>query len=161
MAKDRREYQRQYQAKWSAANKDKIRAYTAQRKEYQREYHRTWYLENREKVLARHKARYYEDWERSRALHRGYKRTADLKQYGLTIAQYEAMMLAQQERCKICGQLERKHHGTKRVRLSVDHDKNTGRVRGLLCSGCNLAIGIFDHDTGRLLQAVAYLEQGN
>lgn len=44
-------------------------------------------------------------------------------------------------------------------KLAVDHDAETGEVRGLLCGSCNLGIGKFRHSVGRLLEAVRYLDK--
>lgn len=58
------------------------------------------------------------------------------------------MLAAQQGRCAICGREPRsgKH-------LHVDHDHDTGRVRGLLCFSCNAAIGQLHHDVDRVMRA--------
>jgi hypothetical protein len=53
------------------------------------------------------------------------------KTYGVTEEQYRALLMAQDGRCAICGRLPRNR------RLAVDHDHNTGEVRGLLCYTCN------------------------
>lgn len=42
--------------------------------------------------------------------------------------------------------------------MCVDHDHNTGRIRGILCRNCNVAIGYFKENTGNLKSAIAYLE---
>ena len=58
--------------------------------------------------------------------------------------------------CAICGNPETAtSHGTIR-RLSVDHDHETGEVRGLLCSKCNFALGLF-YSEGLLNSAKDYL----
>lgn len=53
------------------------------------------------------------------------------KTYGINEDQYRAMFAAQDGRCAICARRPR------RRRLAVDHDHNTGQVRGLLCFTCN------------------------
>jgi len=72
-----------------------------------------------------------------------------LAKYGITAEQYEEMNRLQGGRCLICGQAER---GTRRgipKTLAVDHDHDTGEIRGLLCSKCNTAIGLLDDDPKR------------
>lgn len=77
------------------------------------------------------------------------------KTYGITAEDYERLLAFQGGACAICG---RKPSGTKR--LAVDHDHQTGAVRGLLCAGdngCNRGIGAF-HDEARMVwTAYVYL----
>lgn len=83
-----------------------------------------------------------------------------LRQYGLTVETYEALVLAQSGLCAICQHPERgidARTGEPR-RLAVDHDHRTGRVRGLLCLRCNQAIGQFADDPAVLHRAILYLE---
>jgi hypothetical protein len=78
--------------------------------------------------------------------------------YGLTVEQYDCLLVDQAGVCAICGQPERETgRGGAVKRLAVDHDHHSGRVRGLLCTKCNTAIGSLRHDPARLLAAVAYL----
>lgn len=78
------------------------------------------------------------------------------KVYGITREDYETLLKAQGGRCFICQRVPRSK------RLAVDHDHQTGAVRGLLCAdserGCNHAIlgNIRDLDMARRI--VAYLE---
>ena len=46
-------------------------------------------------------------------------------------------------------------------RLCVDHDHNTGAVRGILCGPCNLALGKLSDSIGKILALAAYLERHN
>jgi hypothetical protein len=75
--------------------------------------------------------------------------------YGLTEQMYADMLAAQGDACAVCrsdrwpGQHNVPH---------VDHDHDTGKVRGLLCGKCNLAIGQMDDDAQRLRAAADYLD---
>lgn len=75
--------------------------------------------------------------------------------YGLELADYYRMAAEQDHRCAICRRPESEDHG----RLSVDHDADTGKVRGLLCAPCNRGIGSLRHDTTSLRAAADYLER--
>ena len=59
-------------------------------------------------------------------------------------------------RCEICG-IEKRGVGTEA--LYVDHDHETGEVRGLLCMPCNTAIGHFDDNRELLVKATDYLDK--
>ena len=63
------------------------------------------------------------------------------RRYGIGIEEYDAMVAAQDGRCLICDR-ERK--------LVVDHEHETGRVRGLLCITCNSQLGFFEKFEGRV-----------
>jgi len=60
--------------------------------------------------------------------------------YGINVEQRDAMFAAQGGRCLICGEVKV---------LSVDHDHQTGRVRGGLCTRCNVALGRVEADRSR------------
>lgn len=77
-----------------------------------------------------------------------------LRKYGLSAEQYDAMLRRQNGVCAICGKPETSR---KTKLLSVDHDHRTNRVRGLLCTRCNVAIGLLGHDASRLHSAVDYI----
>lgn len=70
--------------------------------------------------------------------------------YGLPADQLHGL-LASGGGCAICGRTDRKLH--------IDHCHTTGRVRGLLCSGCNTALGKFRDSERILLSAVEYLRR--
>lgn len=76
--------------------------------------------------------------------------------FGLTEDDYQRMLKAQDGRCYVCGFKPRK------TRLAVDHDHETGLVRGLLCAkqgvGCNGTLGFFRDNIEVFRRFVAYLE---
>lgn len=77
--------------------------------------------------------------------------------YGLEPDQYDAMVASQQGRCAICRTDQ--PGGQSKGGWHVDHEHATGRVRGLLCTRCNQALGLFDDDPARLRAAVEYLRR--
>lgn len=81
-----------------------------------------------------------------------------LKPYGLTIDSYNELLESQNHKCAICGAEIGNAEGD---RLYVDHDHITGKVRGLLCSNCNLGIGKFQDNVELLKKAIRYLEGTN
>lgn len=76
--------------------------------------------------------------------------------YGISPEDVAALHERQNGRCAICGRVP---NGTdqRTYSLHVDHDHVSGRVRGLLCNHCNLALGHFGESTKRLERALAYL----
>ena len=96
------------------------------------------YERDRERILARKRIdEKYMRRARWRALER---------KYGLEQHEYEAMFVAQRGCCAICD--------LRPALLYVDHCHETGRVRGLLCSNCNFAVGELLNDP-RLCEAAA------
>ncbi|HET8686207.1 MAG TPA: endonuclease VII domain-containing protein [Methanosarcina sp.] len=67
------------------------------------------------------------------------------KRFNITLDQYKEMLALQDNVCAICLQPEkRKDHRTGLIReLAVDHCHTTGKIRGLLCTDCNTALGLF------------------
>lgn len=97
---------------------------------------------------ARPTVRYDTIEERERAVKESYLR----RRYNLSLKEYEAMLAGQNGLCKICGRPDPKGR-----KLHVDHDHNTGAVRGLLCQGCNFGLGGFQDNPELLLEAVKYI----
>lgn len=77
-----------------------------------------------------------------------------LTRHGLRPEDYDALFVKQKGLCAICGRSP--EEGTF---LHIDHDHETGRVRGLLCSPCNFGLGRFEDDPDRLRAAVRYLSK--
>jgi len=78
------------------------------------------------------------------------------KRYGLTIEQKQAMINAQDGKCAICkSDLKTTHN------VCVDHNHETGFIRGILCRKCNLGIGHLNDSIEILKSAVKYLKKYN
>ena len=78
--------------------------------------------------------------------------------YGLTKEDYQVLLQKQKYSCLGCGL---KHTENKGERLFVDHCHTTGKVRGLLCQGCNFALGVTNDNINILQNLIHYLETSN
>lgn len=113
--------------------------------EERRQYHRDYYHKNKEKNKEKRKE---------------YNRKADLKKsFGLTINEYDIMFEAQKGVCATCGKEETAKNQYGVVRLAVDHNHKTGKIRGLLCARCNRSIGLLNEDISTLLNIIRYLNE--
>jgi len=87
------------------------------------------------------------------------------KKYGLTWDQYTLLWESQGRKCAICrGKIvtysSRKEKGPRTTeKACVDHDHETGRIRGLLCSNCNTAVGLLKDDPDTIDAAAEYLRR--
>ena len=84
--------------------------------------------------------------------------------YGLAMEDYERMLADQNGLCACCGRSETRRVGrNKRSEivpvLHVDHSHTTGRIRGLLCSPCNQALGLLEEDPQRIKALLRYVEE--
>lgn len=88
-------------------------------------------------------------------------RKSNLKKYNLTIEEYDSLLQKQNGVCAICGKPPedscKKSKYSDDIKLHIDHDHETGRVRGLLCTKCNFGIGSFSDDIDLMLDAVYYV----
>jgi hypothetical protein len=126
----RKEIQKRYY------EKNKAKVYAATRK---------WILANKER------------WEESRHKYlkskpKEYHRNRVMKcRYGVDIEWFKAQLDRQGFSCLICkGGLDMSSH--------IDHDHESGKVRGILCRRCNMGIGSFEEDVVVMANAIAYLE---
>jgi len=76
-----------------------------------------------------------------------------MHRYGLTIEDYNYILEQQGGVCEIC----RKPVSEFNKRLHVDHDHNTGVIRGLICSSCNLMLGHAKDNVNILGNAILYI----
>lgn len=77
------------------------------------------------------------------------------KHYGMSVDTYNKLFISQNGSCECCG----KHQSAFKRRLHVDHDHETGEIRGLLCTRCNPGLGYFDDSIEKLGLAIKYLKK--
>jgi hypothetical protein len=124
-----------WQKAYKKANKDKIdaqnKAYCEANKEAIRVRDKAWWNDNKKENAARRRVR----------------------RYGITLETYNVLFAKQEGKCAIC---ERHQSECKRA-FAVDHDHDTGEVRGLLCSNCNTALGLLKDSPEITEKATQYL----
>lgn len=79
------------------------------------------------------------------------------KYSGLNLADVSRLSEKQKNCCAICAEPETTKIKGKLIALAVDHNHETGKVRGLLCVKCNRGLGLFKDNRKLLLRAAAYL----
>jgi len=115
-------------ARCKSCNTEQARAYRAARPDREKEVYARTKTQTRERHLVR--------------------------KYGVNLSNYAVMLSAQGGKCAICQSAEEDQF--KGV-FHVDHCHTTGKVRGLLCRGCNHMLGVVGDDPKILLRAVEYL----
>jgi hypothetical protein len=83
--------------------------------------------------------------------------TARLRKYGITVEQHQELFDTQGGVCAICGLAETRLRAGKVQQLCVDHDHDTGEIRGLLCCACNRGLGAFRDNAESLQSASRYV----
>jgi len=142
---------------WRLRNKEKIK-----------EDKRLWRLANKDKIKeidkrfrAKHSAKLKTDktsWvSKNREKYKRIGRKYNLKQYGLTEHDYDSILANQNYQCLTCKTPIEKLRGP----LHVDHCHSTGKVRGLLCRSCNVAIGLIKEDVTIARAIISYIEGHN
>ncbi len=79
------------------------------------------------------------------------------KKYGLTREDVFKILKEQNNKCKIC-YIKIYLNKNRKDNLCVDHDHNSGEVRGLLCRHCNWGLGHFKDNINNLYNAIQYLK---
>lgn len=139
------------------------------------------YLHCKNRALINQKKRYWTNIEQSRKRVREYGRAnKEMKskcfkswaeknkekirnnrikrQYGVDGEWYKETLERQRHVCAICGKPETQSDRCGIIRdLCIDHDHSTGKVRGLLCINCNVALGKFKDSISILENAIDYL----
>ena len=121
---------------------------------------------NKEQAIARSKRYYQVNKDRVTAYQKEYKKRFTSQdnrnnylwyEYGLTQADYDAIADRQNNCCALCFRhVSELHNG-----LHIDHDHDTGEVRGLLCMRCNTALGILGDNTSSIIKVLEYLNKDN
>jgi hypothetical protein len=139
-----KELRQEYQRAYYQAHKDKWSRYHLKR--HPRKLRAEWTEERLARVRSQCRAHY--------AANKQAWREADLKRkYSLSLDDFDALIEKQGNRCAACGTPDWGKRGP-----VVDHDHETGKVRGILCNTCNLVAGLFDDDCERFLRLVEYLK---
>jgi len=136
------------------------------KKEYKKEYNKKYYQIPKNKEHKRELGRKYDKTpkrikyfkERSATLeYKKYMKGYLLqKEYGISLEGYNKRIEQQQGICPICNRLLDMGKNT-----HVDHNHNTGKIRGILCSDCNHAIGLLRDSIPAFKNAIKYLEKDN
>lgn len=97
--------------------------------------------------------KYQKTWkERHPEKRKLYTRNSRIRAYGIEPKVYYEMLEKQGQRCAIC------NAKSERRAMNIDHNHKTGKVRGLLCDGCNLSLGHLERDEW-VIKAKQYLAQ--
>lgn len=76
-----------------------------------------------------------------------------LAHYKITVEQYNYLLKEQKNKCAVC----REEFSKNPRRWGIDHDHQTHRIRGILCSNCNSTLGYSKENIRRLQRCLAYL----
>jgi hypothetical protein len=114
-----------------------------------------WYSKNKKRAKLAQK-----EWHSKNSDH--VRNNALLRNFGITLDEYNSILLKQNSVCALCERPEVAiDNRTGKIKnLSVDHDHKTGKVRGLLCHEYNTGIGKLQEDPLLLLKASKYVVKG-
>ena len=118
-----------------------------------RGFRKDWNEKNAEKIVA-YKELYRNDPKKKEAAKVYHRKRWLMQQFGITIKDYDKMVKDQDGKCAICGTTESRINCDN---FAVDHDHETGKIRGLLCHNCNVGLGNFKDSHDLLNKAINYL----
>ena len=90
------------------------------------------------------------------------RKNAALKaNFNMTLEEYNQMLLNQNNLCAICRMRFNLEQNRKEMekKACVDHNHQTGKIRGLICNSCNTGLGRFKDNIDLLREAIKYLEE--
>lgn len=116
-------------------------------KESTKEYKRQWYQANKERLKKR---------KVERTIELGVSVNA-LQVHKVTAEEYNDMLATQGGVCKICKEIPSIKSRGRVIDFHIDHNHETGQIRGLLCGRCNAGLGMFRDSIINLGNAMEYL----
>lgn len=81
-----------------------------------------------------------------------------MKMFGITRQQYDELLASQDGCCAICHTDNPSGIDPRRKMFCVDHDHETGKIRGLLCINCNRALGLLGDNEEVVARALRYMQ---
>jgi len=152
----KKEKQRIRSKEWYLKNKDKAKLYSKEyadkTREKRRERQRVYYKKHKEMIDKRNSLWMKKNTE-AVAKAKFIGRLASV--YNLSLDQYNKMFEDQNGCCAICNITEKDN----KKRLAIDHCHKTNKVRQLLCSNCNVVLGLLDDDISKFESCIRYLER--
>lgn len=133
-----------------------------ERKRRKAAYQRQWYQDNKERVAAYDRDYASRNREAIRAYHKTWRESSGARlreisrKYDITVEFY-LRLITTYPVCCICGRSPEEAHSDG-YPLAIDHCHTSGKIRGLLCRHCNMALGQFEDRPERLRAAADYLE---
>jgi hypothetical protein len=129
------------------------RRYETKNREARYARNRAWAAANPDKVYTEKRKQQVRDWK---AAHPGYQRDHQReKKYGLSKEAFNALLETQNFQCAACRTdltvLSNKN-------IHVDHCHVIGRVRGIICHGCNTSLGLMRNDPNLIRRLALYLD---
>jgi hypothetical protein len=168
---DRREKQRKYEQHYREKNRERIRVFNKnyrekfrdiilkRKKKYyknNKEEIKKYYQKNKDKILEKVKK-----WRKANPekfkLQRTPEKVKDYslqRRHGITLEQFNQMLISQDNRCAICNKLFKNEKDK-----CVDHNHLTGQIRQVLCFNCNIGIGKFGDSIDLVNNALVYLKK--
>lgn len=139
---------------WYYANrekaKEKAKKWNLEHPERRSKVHKEWLKKNFDYVAKYKKEYRVKNKEKIRIA----RRTRTIKEYGISVDDYNLLLASQNGMCAICcGSASEKRT------FHIDHDHITGKVRGILCHSCNTTIGFVNEDIGRLNKIIDYIKK--
>ena len=146
---ERKAHMRAYNKTYNATHREKKKICNAAHQEERKAYMKVWGATHQEERKIYEKIRHAA--RRKEVKFYGLK-----KRYGLSVIAFETMLNGQGGKCAICGTTEWGRWGP-----NVDHDHITGRVRGLICFKCNIALGYLEYLKKYVERVKNYLKRNN